>query len=148
LVLGAAWQAGLVPVSGAAIRGAIEMNGAAVQGNLRAFEIGRWAVAHPDAAGEVTAADDPKPLSLQEKIDFRAARLAAYQDSAYADRFRRLVASAPDALQAAVAEGYHHLLAYKDEYEVARLHLLTADKAREEFGGDFRIAFHRAPPVL
>ncbi|HPE25765.1 indolepyruvate ferredoxin oxidoreductase family protein [Albidovulum sp.] len=148
LVLGAAWQKGLVPVSLAAIRAAIEMNGAAVAGNLRAFDIGRWAVAHPEQAAEVTAEDDPKALTLQEKIDFRANRLAAYQDRAYADRFRALVDRAPDPLKEAVAKGYHHLLAYKDEYEVARLHLETAQKAKAEFDGDLRMTFHLAPPVL
>ncbi|MCO5127998.1 MAG: indolepyruvate ferredoxin oxidoreductase family protein, partial [Rhodobacteraceae bacterium] len=148
LVLGAAWQKGLVPVSLAAIRAAIEMNGAAVAGNLRAFDIGRWAVAHPERAAEVTAEDDPKVLTLQEKIDFRANRLAAYQDRAYADRFRALVDRAPDPLKEAVAKGYHHLLAYKDEYEVARLHLETAQKAKAEFDGDLRMTFHLAPPVL
>ena len=148
LVLGAAWQKGLVPVSLAAIRAAIEMNGAAVAGNLRAFDIGRWAVAHPERAAEVTAEDDPKVLTLQEKIDFRANRLAAYQDRAYADRFRALVDRAPEPLKEAVAKGYHHLLAYKDEYEVARLHLETADKAKAEFDGDLRMTFHLAPPVL
>ena len=148
LVLGAAWQKGLVPVSLAAIRAAIEMNGAAVAGNLRAFDIGRWAVAHPEQAAEVTAEDDPKALTLQEKIDFRANRLAAYQDRAYADRFRALVDRAPEPLKEAVAKGYHHLLAYKDEYEVARLHLETADKAKAEFDGDLRMTFHLAPPVL
>jgi indolepyruvate ferredoxin oxidoreductase len=148
LVLGAAWQSGLVPVSAEAMRAAIEMNGAAVKGNLAAFEIGRWAAAEPEAAAKVTEADDPKPLSLQEKIDFRAARLEAYQNRAYADRFRRLVVEAPEALREAVAAGYHHLLAYKDEYEVARLHLDSAAKAREEFEGDFRMTFHLAPPLL
>ncbi|MCC0046294.1 MAG: indolepyruvate ferredoxin oxidoreductase family protein [Rhodobacteraceae bacterium] len=148
LVLGAAWQKGLVPVSLAAIRAAIEMNGAAVAGNLRAFDIGRWAVAHPEQAAEVTAEDDPKALTLQEKIDFRANRLAAYQDRAYADRFRALVDRAPEPLKEAVAKGYHHLLAYKDEYEVARLHLETAQKAKAEFDGDLRMTFHLAPPVL
>ena len=148
LVLGAAWQKGLVPVSLAAIRAAIEMNGAAVAGNLRAFDIGRWAVAHPEQAAEVTAEDDPKALTLKEKIDFRANRLAAYQDRAYADRFRALVDRAPDPLKEAVAKGYHHLLAYKDEYEVARLHLETAQKAKAEFDGDLRMTFHLAPPVL
>ena len=148
LVLGAAWQKGLVPVSLAAIRAAIEMNGAAVAGNLRAFDIGRWAVAHPEQAAEITAEDDPKALTLQEKIDFRANRLAAYQDRAYADRFRALVDRAPEPLKEAVAKGYHHLLAYKDEYEVARLHLETAQKAKAEFDGDLRMTFHLAPPVL
>ncbi|WP_413875347.1 indolepyruvate ferredoxin oxidoreductase family protein [Albidovulum sp.] len=148
LILGAAWQKGLLPVSAAAIRQAIELNGAAVKGNLRAFELGRLAVLHPE---EALAASEESPathLTLQEKIDFRAAHLAAYQDAAYAARYRRLVEAAPEELREAVAEGYHKLLAYKDEYEVARLHLETAEKARAEFDGDFRMTVHLAPPFL
>ncbi|MCV2870486.1 indolepyruvate ferredoxin oxidoreductase family protein [Defluviimonas sp. WL0002] len=148
LVLGAAWQQGLVPISVEAIRKAIEMNGAAVKGNLRAFEIGRWAVVDPEGVEDVTSEGGDKTLSLQEKIDYRAARLEAYQDRAYAARFRRLVDSAPAPLKEAVAKGYYQLLAYKDEYEVARLHLESAAKAREEFEGDFRMTFHLAPPIL
>jgi len=148
LILGAAWQKGLLPLSAGAIRQAIELNGAAVKGNLRAFELGRWAVLHPDAAREAIEERPATPLTLQEKIDFRAAHLAAYQDGAYAGRYRRLVAAAPEELREAVAEGYHKLLAYKDEYEVARLHLATAEKARAEFDGDFRMSVHLAPPFL
>jgi indolepyruvate ferredoxin oxidoreductase len=148
LILGAAWQQGLLPVSAAAIRQAIELNGAAVKGNLRAFELGRWAVLHPEEATAASEERPATPLTLQEKIDFRAGHLAAYQDEAYAGRYRRLVEAAPEDLREAVAEGYHKLLAYKDEYEVARLHLATAEKARAEFDGDFRMAVHLAPPFL
>ena len=148
LMLGAAWQKGLVPLSADAIRQAIELNGAAVAGNLRAFEIGRWAAAFPAEAAKMDEDHSASAMTLQEKIDTRAAHLRAYQNPAYADRYRRLVAAAPEDLRAAVAEGYHKLLAYKDEYEVARLHLETAEKAREEFDGDFRMSFHLAPPVL
>jgi indolepyruvate ferredoxin oxidoreductase len=148
LILGAAWQQGLLPVSAAAIRQAIELNGAAVKGNLRAFELGRWAVLHPEEATAASEERPANPLTLQEKIDFRAGHLAAYQDEAYAGRYRRLVAAAPEELREAVAEGYHKLLAYKDEYEVARLHLATAEKARAEFDGDFRMTVHLAPPFL
>lgn len=148
LMLGAAWQSGLVPLSAASIRQAIELNGAAVAGNLRAFEIGRWAAAFPDEASGVNEEDDATPMSLKEKIDFRAAHLTAFQNAALAERYRRLVAEAPEDLRAAVAEGYHKLLACKDEYEVARLHLETAAKARAEFDGDFRMSFHLAPPFL
>ncbi|MFN6952076.1 MAG: indolepyruvate ferredoxin oxidoreductase family protein, partial [Albidovulum sp.] len=148
LVLGAAWQRGLVPLSADAIRKAIALNGAAVAGNLRAFELGRWAAAHPDAAAKAVEDRVATPLTLKERIDFRARHLAAYQDEAYAERYRRLVAAAPEDLREAVAEGYHKLLAYKDEYEVARLHLETAEKARAEFDGDFRISVHLAPPLL
>ncbi|MCB2110795.1 MAG: indolepyruvate ferredoxin oxidoreductase family protein [Defluviimonas sp.] len=148
LLLGAAWQRGLVPLPGAAIRAAIELNGAAVKGNLAAFEIGRWAALHPEEAAARSAAPAPAPLSPEDRIERRAAHLAAYQDPAYAARFRKLVSRAPEALRLDVAEGYHKLLAYKDEYEVARLHLQTLDKARDEFEGDFRPVFHLAPPFL
>ena len=148
LILGAAWQKGLVPLPAEAIRRAVELNGAAVNGNLRAFELGRWAVLHPEAAKRISEEPAATSFTLREKIDFRAAHLAAYQDEAYADRYRRLVAAAPEGLREAVAEGYHKLLAYKDEYEVARLHLQTAEKARAGFDGDFRMTFHLAPPIL
>jgi len=148
IVLGAAWQQGMIPLSADAIRRAIEINGAAVQGNLRAFEIGRWAAAMPSEAGKFLAEDDVKPLTLAEKIDDRARRLTEYQDQALARRFRDFVAKMPEALQAPVADSYYKLLAYKDEYEVARLHLASADQARAEFEGDFRMTFHLAPPIL
>ncbi|GGH60269.1 indolepyruvate ferredoxin oxidoreductase family protein [Frigidibacter albus] len=148
IVLGAAWQKGYVPISREAIRRAIEMNGAGVKGNLAAFEIGRWAVERPLEAETLAQTTPKKPLTLKEKIDFRAAHLTAYQNAALADRYRALVARAPEALQGAVAEGYHKLLAYKDEYEVARLHLTTLAKAEAEFEPGFRPLFHLAPPVL
>src|SRR5690606_14677131 len=74
--------------------------------------------------------------------------LLAYQDAALSDRYRALVDRAPADLREAVARGYHKLLAYKDEYEVARLHLRSLDRARAEFEGDFRMSFHLAPPIL
>ncbi|WP_343116982.1 indolepyruvate ferredoxin oxidoreductase family protein [Ostreiculturibacter nitratireducens] len=148
LVVGAAWQKGLIPLGHDAITRAIELNGTAVKGNLRAFEIGRWAAEHPEEVTKITSADVEKPLTLQEKIDFRARHLEDYQGVSLAGRYRAFVASAPEQLKEAVAEGYHKLLAYKDEYEVARLHLETAEKARAEFGGDFRVSYHLAPPLF
>ncbi|MFP1644443.1 indolepyruvate ferredoxin oxidoreductase family protein [Pontitalea aquivivens] len=145
-VLGAAWQQGYVPLSRAAILRAIELNGTGVAANSRAFDLGRWAVAMPEAAARLIAPEADRPKA--DPVAFRAAHLAQYQDTALADRFRALVARAPEDLRDAVARGYHKLLAYKDEYEVARLHLQTADKARAEFGGDFRMTFHLAPPIL
>jgi len=148
LLLGAAWQKGHVPLSADAIRQAITLNGAAVERNLRAFEIGRWVVLHPEELKELVEEPSATPLTEKEKIDRLAARLADYQNAAYADRFRALVARVPEDLRLAVAESYYKLLAYKDEYEVARLHLETAEKARAEFDGDFRMTFHLAPPLL
>ncbi|MGV6848500.1 MAG: DUF6537 domain-containing protein, partial [Marinibacterium sp.] len=150
MVLGAAWQRGLVPLSHDAILQAIDLNGAAVERNQRAFEIGRWAVLHPEEAarhsGE-TVADLPK--SLDDRIAVRAAHLAAYQGKRLARRYLRMLDGIGDAdLKQAVAIGYHKLLAYKDEYEVARLLLDTRAKASAEFDGDFRMTFHLAPPVL
>jgi indolepyruvate ferredoxin oxidoreductase len=150
IVLGAAWQKGLVPLTEAAIGAAIELNGAAAAANRRAFALGRWAVSHPEEAARAAAAGAaPAPATLDEKIAFRERHLAAYQSPRLARRYRRLVDRAADPrLKAAVAKGYHKLLAYKDEYEVARLLLDTEARARAEFEGDFRMRFHLAPPLL
>jgi indolepyruvate ferredoxin oxidoreductase len=145
-VLGAAWQQGLVPLSHAAITRAITLNGTATEANQRAFELGRWAVAFPDQAAAALAPEAPPAPA--DPIETRAAHLRAYQNAALADRFRALVTQAPEGLREAVAAGYHKLLAYKDEYEVARLHLETAAKAQAEFEGDLRLTFHLAPPFL
>ncbi|MEO1362889.1 MAG: DUF6537 domain-containing protein, partial [Pseudomonadota bacterium] len=150
MVFGAAWQRGLMPLSLEAIRTAIELNGAAVEKNLRAFDIGRWAVLHPEEAARMA---EPKvvqlPKSLEDKIAFRADHLTKYQSKRLAKRYRKRVDAIEDtALREAVAKGYHKLLAYKDEYEVARLHLDTEAKAREAFDGDFTMKFHLAPPLL
>jgi len=150
MILGAAWQIGLVPLSHDAIAAAVELNGAAVQRNLRAFEIGRWAILQPEEAARLlrpVVVDKPK--SLDEKIAFRADHLVKYQDAALADKYRaRLKGISDPRLKEAVAKGYHKLLAYKDEYEVARLHLETRDKARQQFGGNFEMTFHLSPPLV
>ncbi|ARC88460.1 indolepyruvate ferredoxin oxidoreductase family protein [Rhodovulum sp. MB263] len=150
IVTGAAWQQGLIPLSHEAIERAIELNGAGVAGNRRAFEIGRWAAAEPAAADRALASGAvAKPRALHERIAFREAHLRAYQSERLARRYRRMVGRFEDpVLRAAVAKGYHKLLAYKDEYEVARLHLDTAARARAEFEGDFEITWHLAPPFL
>ncbi|MDO5657400.1 MAG: indolepyruvate ferredoxin oxidoreductase family protein [Paracoccus sp. (in: a-proteobacteria)] len=146
LVLGAAWQQGLIPLSEEAILTAIELNGAKVAENQRAFAIGRWAMT--DHLGVARLLAPEGEAARPDPIEYRAARLVDYQDEALAARFRDLVAMAPEAIRADVAEGYYKLLAYKDEYEVARLHLQTADKLAETFEGDTRISFHLAPPTL
>ena len=150
MILGASWQMGLVPLSEAAILRAIELNGAAPARNKQAFEIGRWAVLNPEEAARVGGADVVAlPKTLEERIAFRAEHLTAYQGKRLARRYRRLVDSVDDpGLREAVAVGYHKLLAYKDEYEVARLHLETEARAREEFEGDLRLTYHLAPPLL
>ncbi|MFN4058591.1 MAG: indolepyruvate ferredoxin oxidoreductase family protein [Roseinatronobacter sp.] len=150
IALGAAWQMGLVPLTEAAILRAIELNKAQVAGNTRAFALGRWSVVvQADAAKVIAAQVVAKLKTLDEKIAFREQHLTAYQSARLAKRYRKLVDSVQDPrLREAVALGYHKLLAYKDEFEVARLHLQTLDKARAEFEGDFTPRFHLAPPLL
>ncbi len=150
MIFGAAWQRGLVPLSRESIERAVELNGAAVERNKRAFALGRWAVIHPKAVRKILEPNVvEKPRSLEERIAYRERHLTEYQSGRLARRYRKLVDRAQDeTLREAVAQGYHKLLSYKDEYEVARLHLQTAAKAREEFDGDFRMRFHLAPPLL
>ena len=145
MVFGAAWQQGLIPLSLEAIETAIALNGSGPEINARAFAYGRWAMLNPSEASNRLK---PAAPVILDPIAFRADHLLQYQGQALADRFRAMIARAPVPLRESVAKGYHKLLAYKDEYEVARLHLTTLDKARAEFDGDFRPMFHLAPPFL
>ncbi|MEL6517840.1 MAG: indolepyruvate ferredoxin oxidoreductase family protein [Pseudomonadota bacterium] len=150
MLLGAAWQMGLIPLSRASILRAIELNGAAPDRNQRAFEVGRWAVLNPEEALKRTAAtvvDLPK--TLEDKIAFRADHLTAYQGKRLARRYLKELSKVSEPrLKEAVAKGYHKLLAYKDEYEVARLHLDTRAKVDAAFEGDITLKYHLAPPLL
>ena len=148
IVLGAAWQRGLLPLTRTSIQRAIELNGTAVKGNQSAFEIGRLASFDPASVAKMVEESHIKALSLQEKISDRVARLTAYQDGAYAKRYQKLVQAAPAVLRDSVATSFYKLLAYKDEYEVARLHLTSANLARTLFEGSLKLRFHLAPPVL
>ena len=150
MIFGGAWQRGLIPLSHEAIMQAIDLNGAAVARNMCAFEIGRWAVLFPaEVAGLLKPNLVSLPQTSDEKITFRAEHLKAYQNGRLAKRYRKLLDGIADpGLKDAVAKGYHKLLAYKDEYEVARLHLSTVEKAKAEFDGDFNVKFHLAPPLL
>ena len=155
LLLGFAWQRGLVPVSEAALTRAIELNGTAVEANLRAFLWGRRLAHDPSCAPRTETAVPPEP-TFEELVADRVARLTDYQDAAYAARYRALVErvrahSAADAtLAAAVARNYYKLLAIKDEYEVARLYAETDFLAKIDaaFEGDYALHFHLAPPLL
>ena len=159
LLLGLAWQKGLVPLSAEAIEAAIALNGVAVEANRRAFRWGRALAEDPHAGGEAPA-EPPPPADLEGLVAHRAGALTRYQDAAYAARYRALVARAADAERTrapgsegfarAVGRAYFKLLAYKDEYEVARL--FTDGRFRAEiearFEGDWRLAYHLAPPLL
>ncbi|MDO6730345.1 indolepyruvate ferredoxin oxidoreductase family protein [Marinovum sp. 2_MG-2023] len=150
ILFGATWQKGFVPLTEGAIMTAIEMNGQAVERNKRAFAIGRWAALHPEEADKLGQPNVVAlPKSLEEKIAFRADHLVAYQGKGLARRYtKRLDGISDPELREAVAMGYHKLLSYKDEYEVARLMRDSRDKARGTFEGDFKMTFHLAPPIL
>ncbi len=153
LMLGAAWQAGLVPLSAEAILKAIEINGAGVAGNTQAFALGRWAVVDPEAVRPLLGhSADPLPQTLDEVIATRRAHLTDYQSKRLANRYEKRVraASGLDAgFAMAVAKGYHKLLSYKDEYEVARLHAQTLQGAVDAAFTDVKsMRFHLAPPLL
>ncbi len=160
-LLGFAHQRGLVPMSAAAIERAIEINDVAVDFNKQAFLWGRR-TAHDRAAVERCLGDTvaAQPMSLDEVIAARSRDLVQYQDAAYARRYIALVgrvraaetARTPgrDGLALAVAKTYYRLLAYKDEYEVARLYSdgTFLQELAEQFEGDVRLGFHMAPPLL
>lgn len=150
MVFGTAWQNGHIPVTHAAIAKAISLNGTAVERNLRAFEIGRWVALHPQEAESIVNSDVTElPETTQQHIDFRAEQLVLYQSGRLAKRYQKLVDQADDpVLKLAIAKGYHKVLAYKDEYEVARLLQQTEARARAEFDGDLVLTYHLAPPML
>jgi indolepyruvate ferredoxin oxidoreductase len=163
-MLGYAWQQGLVPLSESALERAITLNGEEVAMNRAAFAWGRRAAAFPDEVQAVVIAARPgrkaPATSLDDIIAVRANALTAYQDAAYAERFRALVDRVRSAektyapgntkLTEAVAKSFHKLLAVKDEYEVARLYTDGgfARQMAETFDGDLRVTYHLAPPVL
>ena len=162
-LLGVAFQRGLLPVSEAAIVRAIELSGVAVEQNIRAFTWGRHAVVDPaEVRRRAGPAGEPGRLSssLDEIVERRAAFLASYQDAALAGRYRewvdrirraeRRVRRDGDGLAETVARQYFKLLAYKDEYEVARLFARTGFLAetKGKFEGRARLTFHLSPPLI
>lgn len=163
MMLGYAWQQGLVPIGREAILQAIELNEVSVKANTDAFNWGR-ALAHDPARvrGLTTAAARPDLAAMPTDsiVEHRVAHLRAYQDEALATRYRnglaRIDAVAAPArigandLKRQVAITYARVLAYKDEYEVARLYAAPAfrQSLARVFDGDIRIAFNLAPPML
>ncbi len=166
-MLGFAWQQGSVPIRHDAILRAIALNGVAVAANLSAFDSGRLA-AHQPQALESTLRPRAQvvhlhvPETFKKAVERRVGDLTAYQNAGYARSFETLVARvaererelAPDAktprLGMAVARSLFKLMAYKDEYEVARLYTDGAFRAQLEgqFEGDYTLRFHMAPPLF
>jgi indolepyruvate ferredoxin oxidoreductase len=157
ILLGGAWQRGLVPVGAEALLEAIALNGTAVEINRRAFLWGRALAEDATLAARVLGSP-PAHGTLAALVEDRAAELARYQDEALAARYRALVARAVAAEAAAmgeagdfaraVAEGYFHVLAVKDEYEIARLHADPAFLASVSASAAAApLTFHLSPPL-
>jgi indolepyruvate ferredoxin oxidoreductase len=171
LLLGAAIQRGEIPVSLAAIEEAIRLNNVSVAMNLYALALGRLVVADPDALDQLLAKASGGQEQQSENllaptndlglaIERRAEFLAAYQDEAYAQKFRSKVSAtqkleqnrvgARDDLTWAVTRNLFKLMAYKDEYEVARLYTSGEFEAKlkRQLEGDYRLKFHLSPPLI
>ncbi len=167
LLLGFAWQKGKLPLSLAALMRAIELNGVQVDNNKAAFAWGRRAAEDLASVQAVVNAQRGatqviqmvmKP-SLDQVVKTRIEFLTAYQDAGYAEQYRSFVdkvrvaearISNKEGLSEAVARYLFKLMAYKDEYEVARLHTDTrfTDRIAEQFEGDYKLVHHLAPPLL
>ncbi|GIX31333.1 MAG: indolepyruvate ferredoxin oxidoreductase [Porticoccaceae bacterium] len=163
VVLGYALQCGLLPVSRAALEEAIRLNGVAVEANLRLLAAGRLAAAAPEAIAELLdEAGSPPPLdTFEQVVASRVRRLTAWQDRAWAERYRswvdevrraarERVGEAGDAFAKEVALAMGRLMSYKDEYEVARLYADPGFHTAlvRELPGGRRLRVHLAPPFL
>jgi indolepyruvate ferredoxin oxidoreductase len=168
-MLGYAWQKGWVPLGREAIGRAIELNGVAVAFNQQSFVWGRRAATDLERVrriavpAEVVPIEDHLSRNLDELVARRVQLLTGYQDAAYAEKYRNLVnkvtatekeKTGSTRLAEAVARYYAKLLAYKDEYEVARLHADGAFRKKIEamfegrIGADYKVVYHLAPPLL
>lgn len=166
LLLGYAWQLGLIPLPLEAIEQAITVNDVSVEMNLKALLWGRRFASDPERVNALVGVENQvsRPQTLLEMINYRHDFLTRYQNLAYADRYRSKVEEIhraeqikfPDhderqmLLTKTVADNYFKLLAIKDEYEVARLYTdgEFEKKLNEQFDGDFSLKFHLAPPLL
>ncbi|WP_371420884.1 indolepyruvate ferredoxin oxidoreductase family protein [Tardiphaga sp.] len=166
MMMGFAYQQGLLPLQAASIEQAIELNGVSIKMNMLAFQLGRLAAADPARLADMLKGADetiaPKTLdemSLDEIVAHRSGLLTDYQSAKLAERYQAMVdmvreaamrGGYDDELPRAVAINYAKLLAYKDEYEVARLYTdgKFEKQLRDQFEGDVKISFNLAPPML
>lgn len=167
IVLGTAWQLGFVPISMRALTRAIKLNGAKVDANIAAFEAGRLWAHDPDALISRLPKDrslkNPRIMPLNDLLTMRERHLTGYQNAALAHKYTDLVTRvkmAEDALNIPdtvkgdltreVAIQYARLLAYKDEYEVARLYTDTefTEALKSQFSDGYKIKLNLAPPLL
>ena len=162
MMLGYAWQKGWIPLGRASLIRAIELNAVQVDNNKAAFEWGRRAAHDWPSVEKLLSPAQVLQFTKRETLDTIVARrvefLTAYQNSDYASQYQTYVHKVRDAestlgktlLAESVARYLFKLMAYKDEYEVARLHTDTAflDKVNAMFEGDFTLNYHLAPPLL
>ena len=163
-LLGIAYQLGHVPVGAEAIEEAINLNGAAIEMNRQAFRLGRLAAHDREALDRIAKPEDKtkpnEPQTLADIVALRSNLLVDYQGEQLAAKYRAKIdwitereetlAPGRSGLAEAVARGYYKLLAYKDEYEVARMYTSGAfeDEIAQHFDGVHKIEFHLAPPLL
>jgi len=162
-LLGFAYQKGYLPLKTASLEEAIRLNNVAVEMNLRAFAWGRVAAHEPDRLVELVGpqnSSDAPAFNFDQFIETRVQDLTAYQNAAYAERCRSHIESVIAAeekvdpgrlnLAEAVARALYKLMAYKDEYEVARLYTdgRYLEKLRAQFDGDYKLKFNFAPPLF
>ncbi|HEY5802017.1 MAG TPA: DUF6537 domain-containing protein, partial [Burkholderiaceae bacterium] len=162
-MLGYAWQKGRIPLSEASLLRAIELNGVAANANKTSFLWGRRAAVDLARVERIAVPGKPvvmqMPQSLDKLIASRATMLTAYQNAAYAQQYLDLVEQVRtveterglgNKLTTAVAKSYFKLMAYKDEYEVARLYTDGAfvEKLKQQFEGNFSLKFNLAPPLF
>lgn len=166
LMVGYAFQQGLIPVSAPAIEKAVHLNGIAIDFNINAFNIGRLLANNPEKIAELLSQSGKviaefSPLEdINEIKKHRIKLLTDYQDASYANQYSALVDKVISAdntldnnngeLSKAVARGFSRLMAYKDEYEVARLYTdgEFAKKLKEQFEGEISVKFNLAPPLF
>ena len=161
MLVGMAYQAGGLPLHAEAIEAALELNGASVASNIKAFRAGRVLAADPaKILSALPGQEKPAPETLDEKIARYARELTAYQNAAYADRFTALVGDLRKAdathgpgtfrLTETVADMLYKVMAYKDEYEVARLYADPAFKTKllAQFDDPKKLKVLLAPPLL
>ncbi|MEK8025812.1 indolepyruvate ferredoxin oxidoreductase family protein [Pseudaquabacterium rugosum] len=166
LMLGFAWQRGWIPLGVSALQRAIELNGTAVAMNKAALAWGRLAAIDLASVREAAGLDrraviamPQRTPSLEALLTDRTQRLRDYQNQSYAHRYDRFVReiaaieqhrTGSDCFAREVAVSLHKLMAYKDEYEVARLYAETGfvDRIARQFEGDYKLRFHLAPPLF
>jgi indolepyruvate ferredoxin oxidoreductase len=162
-MLGYAWQKGLVPLSEASLLRAIELNGVAVASNQRSFLWGRRAAVDLQRVERTAIPAQPVLVQMPQSLDSVTRRrvefLTGYQDAAYAAQYETLVTRVREReaalklgtkLSMAVAKSYAKLMAYKDEYEVARLYTdgRFVEQLQNQFDGKFSVKFNLAPPLF